>query len=140
MGQLIYTSANQIREQSKVDAARITQKSGNELRGAKAALMQFNQSLANQRSMESAGEQHATIVENLARNLDAAARGTISSRISAADEAGAYTAFALASGVGGGTVDSYNETMRLAQASNDEVAARGIETPRTAAQVAHGAA
>jgi hypothetical protein len=120
MGSLLYADAIHIREQSKIDAARITQKSGNELRGAQTALQQFSATLANRRAMTAAGKQADAHASNIAKNLDATAAGTFGGRVRAAEELGASVAMAAASGVGGSTVDTYNRTLRLHQAMAEE--------------------
>lgn len=132
MGQLLYGDAIHIREQAKVDAARITQKSGNELRGAQTALQQFSSSLANNRAMKAAGSAYNAGNENIAANLDAAATGSFMSRIRAAEELGSSVAFAGAAGVGGSSVETYNRTLRLTEAMREEAQGRA-----TAADLNH---
>ncbi|GEM_PF-5945847 len=114
MGEIVYGEAIHIREQAKVDAARITQKSGNELRAARTALENFQASLSNKRAMDSAGKNIGTITENLARTLDAATTGAFETRIAAAEQAGSVAAMAAAAGIGGSSLEMYNETAQLA--------------------------
>jgi hypothetical protein len=120
MGNLLYGDAQYIRAKAKVDAARITQKSGNERRGAETALQQFSSSLANKRAMDAAGKNIGAITENISRSLDSATFGSFQQRIAAAEQAGAASAMAGAAGVGGSTVEAYNETMRLSDAMAKE--------------------
>ena len=132
MGEIVYGDAIHIREQAKVDAARMTQKSGNELRGARTALQQFQSSLANKRTMDAAGKNVNVITENLARSLDGATTGNFESRIQAAEQAGAASAMAAAAGVGGSSIEAYNETAQLALDRAAEMAARGINSENIA--------
>lgn len=125
MGTLLYGDAIHIREQAKIDAARITQKSGNERRGAETALQQFSASLANRRAMEAAGKQVNANAENVARNLDATTSGTLQGRIQAAEELGANIAMASAAGVGGSSIEQFNQTMRLQRGMAEEQQERG---------------
>ncbi len=134
MGSLIYGNAIHIREQAKIDAARITQKSGNERKAAESALAQFNTARANNRQMDAAGKAINANNENIARNLDATTKGDIMSRIAAAEELGASVAGAAAAGVGGSSIDQYNGTLRLQQAMNEEAQDRATKSDQWAAE------
>ncbi|HEX7820497.1 MAG TPA: hypothetical protein VF463_07740 [Sphingobium sp.] len=139
MGDILYGDAIHIREQAKIDAARTTQKSGNELRGAQTALQQFSASLSNKRAMDAAGKNIGVITENIGRSLDASATGAFSSRIAAAEQAGAAAAMAASAGVGGSSVESYNETSRLSQALADEQRDRQVNSQNIAMSESRGA-
>jgi len=128
VGSLIYADAIHTREQAKIDAARITQKSGNERRGAQTALQQFSASLANSRAMDAAGKNINSITGDIARNLDATTAGNLQSRVAAAEELGANTAMAAAAGVGGSSVEVYNHTIRLNQAIREEAQSRATNS------------
>lgn len=128
MGELLYGNAIHIREQAKIDAARITQKSGNELRGAQTALQQFSASLANKNALDAAGKQVNALHQNVAVNLDATTSGTMMGRVRAAEELGASVASAAAAGIGGSTVEAYNSTLRLNQAMQEEQQARATRS------------
>jgi len=128
MGSMLYAGATHIIEQSKIDAARITQKSGNEKRGAIAALQRGAASIANQRVLDAAGSQVNDISGNIARNLDAASQGHFMSRIAAAEELGSSMAMAAAAGVGGSSVEAYNSTVRLNRAMQEEQAMRAVNS------------
>lgn len=128
MGQLLYGDAIHIREQAKIEAARVTQKSGNERRGAESELQRFSASLANQRRMDAAGKNVTNITENISRNMDAASFGTFMGRVAAAEELGAHVAMASAAGVGGSSVEVYNSTLRLNAAMQEEQNARAVNS------------
>lgn len=138
MGSILYGNAIHIREQSKIDAARITRKSGNEMRGAQSELQRFSASLSNQRVMDAAGRNIDNITENIGRNLDAATSGTLMSRIAAAEELGAVAAGASAAGAGGSSVEQYNNTLRLNEAMQEEAANRGVDSDSIHASQARG--
>ncbi len=128
MGQLLYADAIHIREQAKIDAARITTKSGNERRGAESALANFSQSLSNMRMMRAAGEAFNDAQGNIARRAEASSVGPLKMRLAAAEELGAVSAMAGAAGVGGSSVEMYNETVRLTGAMNEQRFAEDVAT------------
>lgn len=120
MGQLLYAEATAIREQAKIDAARITQASGNEKRGARSALAQFSAALGNKRRLQAAGSQVNDSAGNSARLQRQLTTGRLSDRIRHAEELGQAAAQAGAAGVGGASVEAYNETSRLVQAIQEQ--------------------
>lgn len=128
MGQLLFADQIHMVEQAKIDAARITQKSGNERRGAATALQQFSSSLSNARVMDAAGSQINDSAANTARLHDAATNRTIQGRLATAEELGSMAAMAGAAGVGGASVDAYNETVRLRAAMQEQQIAQSMQT------------
>jgi hypothetical protein len=138
MGEILYAGAIHIREQSKVDAARITKKSGNERRGAQSELQRFSASLGNRRIMDAAGKNINAITENIGKNLDAGTFGTFMGRVAAAEELGANAAAAAAAGAGGSSVEAYNATLRLSYAMQEEQQGRAINSDNIAASNSRG--
>lgn len=128
MGSMLFDGARHIVAQSKIDAARITQRSGNAKRAAISSLEAFNQSLSNSKLLDAAGDQVNSIEENLGRNLDAAAYGKLGQRVAAAEQAGQYAASAAAAGVGGSSVDTYNRTMQLSEDMAEEQGDRQVRS------------
>lgn len=122
MGQLLFADAIHIREQAKIDAARITQKSGNERRGAETALQNFSATMANARRLDAAGSAVTDNAANITRLQDAATVGKVNSRLAAAEALGAAAANAAAAGVGGSSVEAYNQTVRLQTAIQEQSA------------------
>lgn len=120
MGELMFSGAIHITEQSKIDAARLTQASGNEVRGSNAALQQFSASLGNKRRMEAAGAAANDVSGNVARLKASLTAGTMNERIRASEELGAVAAMAGAAGIGGSSVEVYNETLRLHNAIREQ--------------------
>lgn len=138
MGQLIYADAIHIREQAKIDAGKITTKSGNERRGAESALANFSQSLSNMRQMRAGGEAFNDAQGNMARSMESASVGPLKMRLAAAEELGSVAAMAASAGVGGGSVDMYNETVRLTGAMQEQAFAEGMDTQNYAERTAAG--
>lgn len=138
MGEILTENARHITAQANIDARRITAVSGNKKRGAQASLEQFEQSVGNQHIMDAAGRQANEITENLSRNLDAAVNGKLSERLQAAEELGAATVDAAAAGIGGSSIDSYNNTLRLQEAMAEEQGDRQVNTQAIAAGRAKG--
>lgn len=120
MGQLLYGNAIHTVKQAQIDANRITQKSGNELRGAQTALQQFSASLSTTRQLDAAGSQINDIAGNVARLHEASLHGHMQNRIAAAEQMGTVAAMAGAAGVAGGSVDTLNETLRLHTEMKDQ--------------------
>lgn len=138
MGQLLNADAIHIREQAKIDAARITTKSGNERRGAESTLANFSQSLSNMRNMRAGGEAFNDAQGNIARAAEAASVGPLKMRLAAAEELGSTAAMAASAGVGGGSVDMYNETVRLTSAMQEQGFAENVETAEWAERKSAG--
>lgn len=126
MGQLLFAGSIHAVEQAKIDAARITQKSGNERRGAETALQQFSAALSTTRMLDAAGSQINDITANAAHLNDAATTGRMQTRIQAAEAMGALAAQAGAAGVAGASVDTYNETMRLTSAIKEQALEKSL--------------
>jgi hypothetical protein len=126
--EVLTADAIHTREQSKIDAARVTQAARNELKAATASQNAWVQSFSNQRRLRAAGRQAGELAENIGRNLDAATYGRVGERLAASEELGANMASAAAAGVGGSVVDTYNNTIRLSAAMNEEQGDRALRT------------
>lgn len=136
--EMLYSDAIHIREQAKIDAARITQKGRNERAAAGSDLARWTQSLSNQRRMKAAGETSKKITENIGRNLDAATTGSFMGRLAASEELGANLVQAAAAGVGGSTIEVYNSTMKLNRLMQEENSDRAVNTDLLEASAARG--
>lgn len=112
MGSIFYGQASAIVAQGQVNAKRITTKSGNEKRVAQTDLQLFSQALGNRKIMEAAGKNINAYGENIAKNLEGAAMGAFQDQIRSAEELGATTAMASAAGIGGSSIQAYNDTLR----------------------------
>ncbi len=113
MGELFFAEAIHIQKQAKIDAERMTQKSGNEKRGAETALQQFSAGLSNLRRMDAAGSAVNDSAGNSARLQSRLTNDTFNGRVAAAEDLGRAAAMAGAAGVGGASVEAYNVTARL---------------------------
>ena len=131
--EVLTADAVHIREQSKIDAARVTQAARNELKAASATNNRWVQSYSNQRRIKAAGKQADEIAANIGRNLDAATYGRLGERLAVSEELGANIAAATAAGVGGSVVDTFNNTIRLNAAMAEEQGNRAIATDLFAA-------
>lgn len=128
MGDLIMGGAKATAQQGQIDAARITQKSGNERRAAESELQRFNQALGNKKILEAAGRNINAVSENIGRNLDAATFGSFMTSLAASEELGASAAMAAAAGIGGSSVEGYNATIERANAVKQELSDRNFRS------------
>lgn len=126
--EVLTADATHIREQSKIDAARVVQKARNELKAATATQNTWVQSFSNQRRLRAAGEAANNITANIGRNLDAATFGRVGERLAASEELGANIASAAAAGVGGSVVDTFNSTISLQASMQEEQGDRALRT------------
>ena len=113
MGNLIFAGQIARVEQAKIDAARLTQETGNARRGSDAALASFSASLGNMRRMDAAGDAVADSAANSARRARAQTQGLLAMEIQEAEELGRAAATAGAAGTGGGSVQTYSQTVSL---------------------------
>lgn len=111
MGSIFYGQASAIVAQGQVNARRITTASGNTKRAAQTDLQLFSQALGNRKILDAAGKNVNAYGENIAKNLEGASIGAFQDQIRSAEELGATTAMASAAGIGGSSVQAYNETL-----------------------------
>ena len=115
--------------QAKVARAKkAAQRAENKARQSEATLLRWNQSLSNQRIMENAGENYNTLTENLGRTMDAHVASNVQARLAASEELGAATAAFAFAGVGGSSVDNYNQTMKTSFALSKEQSDRSYNS------------
>lgn len=136
--EVLTADAVHIREQAKIDAARVTQAARNELKAASATNNRWVQSFGNQRRIKAAGKQADEITANIGRNLDAATYGRIGERLAVSEELGANIAAAAAAGVGGSVVETFNNTIRLSAAMAEEQGNRAVATDLLSATESRG--
>jgi hypothetical protein len=82
-----------------------------------------SQSLGNRAKVDAAGKQFTAMQGNLARMVDSNTLATSMGMLQMAEQAGAATAQAAAAGIGGSSVESYNQTMRSAAAQKSSLVA-----------------
>lgn len=108
--------AQTIIDDANYAASETIRRADNEQGRAQGGLKNWMTSVSNQRMIESAGSQYNALGENIARQLDQAATGSLQRRIQASEQIGALTAQAAAAGVGGSTSALINGTLRLRNA------------------------
>lgn len=133
MGEILYAGSIHKVEQAKIDAARLTQKARNERSAAESDLQRFSAMLGNRRRMDAAGKQIENINRAIAKNIDAKVSGDLNGQIRIAEELGANTTMAAAAGVGGSSVEAYNDTVRLRAAMAQEQTDRAFNSDLIAA-------
>ncbi|WCD56173.1 hypothetical protein [Caulobacter phage KSC] len=106
--------------QRRVQAAR------NERAAAESTLARWSQSVANQHLLDDAGDRITAIQEDAARRVDQALIGRISDRLKGAEALGAALAQAGAAGLGGASVESFAQDIRLREALKEEAEDRQI--------------
>jgi hypothetical protein len=126
-------------EQAKIDAARVVQASKNERTAAETSLARFSQSLNNQRKMEAAGVQFNAQTQNILAKQDSSVARTFVQRLSTAQQLGEATVAASAAGVGGSSVETYKDTLRLRAAVSEESALRAAGNDTTNATASKSA-
>lgn len=125
---MIYGGAIHAQEQGKVDAARISTRGKNLLAGSNASYSQWAASFNNNRAMKAAGRNANSIMENIGKNLDAATYGRAMSRLAASEQVGADIAQAAAAGVGGSSVEVFNQTAQLNRLMQEESEDRALKS------------
>lgn len=105
--------AQSIINKANAEAANLTRQADNEFKGAAASLANFMRAENNKKQMRAAGEAYNALSQNMYRQLDTSLNGTIQERLAASEQLGELAAASAAAGLGGGTVDSINNTMRL---------------------------
>lgn len=117
--------------QAKTNKALVKKRDAkNERSASESELQRFNQSLTNKKIMDRAGKNYGVLSENLNRRLDAFTLNDTMGRLAVSEELGAVAAAAAAAGVGGSSVERYNQTVRTAEGLQRERAARGLATDK----------
>jgi hypothetical protein len=94
-------------------AANLVRAANNELASKKGSLDRYNQSVNNQRVMESTGSAIEAATMNYRRARDSALQDDFEQQIKFAEQAGSQAAAAAFSGIQGGVVDVINSTSAL---------------------------
>jgi hypothetical protein len=96
----------------------------NERAGKEAAHQTVMQSLGNQRRVDAAGKRYAVLQENLSRSVDSMTAQTAMGMLRTSEQLGAVVAQAAAAGMGGSSVEAYNQTIRTMAAQRVAMSAR----------------
>lgn len=110
----------QIKAQNRIaeanaDARNITRAGDAKLASAVGNLQRYRQSVSNQRTLKQAALKQESIRTNLMRVRADAQSASLQTRLDAASQAGAAAAAFSAAGVGGGTRDMVNQTIRTSR-------------------------
>lgn len=138
MGSIFYGQASAIQKQGQVNAKRITTKSGNEKRVAQNDLQLFSQSLGNRKIMDAAGKNVTAYGENIVKSMEAVTLGSFEDQLRGAEELGATTAMASAMGMGGSSIQAYNDTIETSNNLRREQQSRQIDRNIYSAQRTRG--
>jgi len=115
--------------QAKTNRALYKKRYAENVSSAKQAnLARWSQSLQNSKIMERAGENFNVISENLTRAADTHAMGGVQASLALSEEIGAATAAASAAGLGGSSVEAYNNTVRAQHAMQKELSDRSYNS------------
>ena len=107
--------AQLIEAKGRAEASNITMKADNEYKASSASLTNFLRAQQNKRIMEAAGNQYKAMSQNIVRVMDQATSDSVSRRLRYSEQFGQMVAAASAAGVGGGSVDAINSTMKRVQ-------------------------
>ena len=110
------TRAENLVNKANIDAANTISKANNELAATVGSLNRFRQNANNRQVLRLSGQEQEQIQTNLLRAISDLRHGALEDRLDTAFEAGALAATAAAAGVGGGSKDVLNATIRMAGA------------------------
>ncbi|WCD56071.1 hypothetical protein [Caulobacter phage BL198] len=122
-------SVQDFRNATAVDIAlaqRKVQEARNERAASESTLARWSQSVANQHILDEAGDRITAIQEDAAARVDQALVGRISDRLKGAEALGAALAQAGAAGLGGASVETFAQDIRLREALQQEAVDRQI--------------
>lgn len=108
-------------------ANNLVRSANNTLRGARASLQRYNQSVNNQRTLENAGSAAEAAQVNYRRARDSVVNDDFESQIAFAEQAGAQAAASALSGLTGGVADLVSGTTALRKARLQQRAADALK-------------
>jgi len=106
----------------------------NKQSAAEAGLARWSQSLGNQKLMNRAGENLATLTENIGRVQDAQTLNKVQRDLATAEQLGAATAAFAAAGMGGSSVEAFKRTLVTTRAIESELQSRSNKSGNYLAQ------
>lgn len=110
------TKAENLVNKANTEAANTIRKANNELGAAVGSLNRFRQAANNRQIMRQYGQEQEQIQTNLSRAMSDLRRGAMEERLDTAFELGSLAAYAAAAGVGGGSKNVLNSTIRMTNA------------------------
>lgn len=116
----------QIKAQNRIakanaEASDIVRKGNAQLASAVGNLQRWQQSVSNQRTLKQAALEQSALKTNLLRMRDDSKDASLEQRLASASQAGAAAAAFSAAGVGGGTRDAINSTLRVAAQRKQDI-------------------
>ncbi len=108
--------AQSIIDAANAEAANINRDSQNRVSAAASSLKSYATSINNQRQGTAVGAKINALTMNVARAMDQMSQGSTQQSLQAAEQLGAITAQAAASGTGGGSIDLVKSTLGLRRA------------------------
>lgn len=118
------TKAENLVNKANTEAANRIREANNELSVAIGSLNRFRQNLGNRQILRELGREQEQIQTNLIRAQSDLQRGAVEERLDTAFELGSLAAYAAAAGVGGGSKNVLNATIRMANARKQDALER----------------
>lgn len=118
------TKAENLVNKANTEAANTIREANNELSVAIGSLNRFRQNLGNRQILRELGREQEQIQTNLIRAQNDLQRGAMEERLDTAFELGSLAAYAAAAGVGGGSKNVLNATIRMANARKQDALER----------------
>jgi len=110
------TKAENLVNKANTEAANTIREANNELGVAIGSLNRFRQNASNRQVLRQYGQEQEQIQTNLSRAMGDLQRGALEDRLDTAFELGSLAAYAAAAGVGGGSKNVLNSTIRMTNA------------------------
>lgn len=114
------TKAENLVNKANIDADNTIREANNELAASVGSLNRFRQNANNRQVLRLSGQEQEQIQTNLIRAISDLQHGALEDRLDTAFEAGSLAASAAAAGVGGGSKDVLNATIRMTGARRQE--------------------
>lgn len=114
------TKAENLVNKANAEAQNTVRDANNELAAMVGSLNRFRLNASNRQVLRQSGQEQEQIQTNLQRALSDMQRGALEERLDTAFELGSLSAATAAAGVGGGSKDVLNATIRLANARRQQ--------------------
>ena len=122
------TKAQNKVDKATIDGNNLVRGANNELASVVGSLNRFRQNANNRQVARNSGDQQETIYTNLQRTLNDLQSSSLEDRLNSSFELGALAASTAAAGVGGGSKDVMNATLRMAAARKQQALDEQSET------------
>lgn len=122
------TKAQNKVNKATIDGNNLVRDANNELSSVVGSLNRFRQNANNRQLARNSGEQQEAIYTNLRRTLSDLQSASLEDRLNSSFELGALAASTAAAGIGGGSKDVMNSTLRMAAARKQQALEEQGET------------